>query len=176
MDDLRRKLKTAKIKLGRLPADVDPETKALLMKQVRELKAKRDELYTGDNGIGRRKKVRAGSCLEPEAAPLRPTDCVICCDEMRPGEALRTSFCGHTLHKECWAELADRQKERCCICRQREIAPNQLLCLYACFATDTKEFDPESLLQNPDLSWFNRAGVGIAKSFMCGETMQRRFR
>ena len=172
LDDVRRKLKTAKIKLARLPADADAEAKAVLTKQVKELQAKRDELYTGHNGIGRRKKVRAGGSLDAELALQDPAECLICMDEIRPGEAARTSFChpiGHIVHKECWALQSDQQKEICCYCRQREIDPIRLLRLYACFPAESREFSPESLLQNPDWSWFNHAGVGIAKSFVRGE-------
>lgn len=178
LDDVRRKLKTAKIKLARLPADADPEKKATLTKHVKELQTKRDELYTGDNGIGRRKKERAGSNLNTGLAPQNPTLCVICLDEIGPGDAARTSFChpiGHTVHKECWALQTDRQKETCCICKQREIDPIRLLRLYACFPTESREFSPESFLQNPDLSWFNHAGVGVAKSFARGEISDRIF-
>ena len=58
LNEIRRKLKTAKIRLARLPDDVDPEIKAHATKQAHELQTKRDELYTGENGIGRRKKAR----------------------------------------------------------------------------------------------------------------------
>ena len=144
---------------------------------MQELQKKRHELYTGEGGIGRRKK-KARPSLEPELAPQDPTNCPICLDEIRPDEAVRTSFChpkGHSVHKERWSAQTERQRERCSLCRQRAINPILLLCLYFCFATESREFNPELLLQNPDLSWFNHAGVGIAKSFARGEISEHVF-
>ena len=68
LDDVRRQLKTARKQLSRVPKDAEPEAKQRAADKVARLEKLRDDLYTGEQGIGRRKKVHREAEREYEAA------------------------------------------------------------------------------------------------------------
>jgi len=45
------------------------------------------------------------------------TQCVICCEDLGEGEAVRTLRCGHVYHKEC-VDVWLRRSRLCCLCKQ----------------------------------------------------------
>lgn len=86
LDEIRRKLHTARIQYGRLKNKSDASLAALDVaeEKVKRLEKQRDALYTGANGIGRRKKARAEH--------VEDVKCPICLDDIKNGAASQTKL------------------------------------------------------------------------------------
>ena len=134
------------------------------------LEKQRDDLYTGPDGIGRRKKARI--------EPTEVVKCPICLDNIYPYEQIRTSFCypvPHKIHRDCWLSQTRTQRLRCRVCRQPEVTSFEAVMLYGNFPTGQRSFDPDAFLRAPSMDWFNHAGVGVIRSFVREEISRDTF-
>ena len=165
LDAIMRKLRTARVQSGRLknkPAvGVHQAAVDAAAEKVKSLEKQGDDLYIGQNGIGRRKNARI--------EPIELVKCPICLDNIDPYEQIRISFCypvPHKIHRDCWLRQPPSQRLRCCVCRQFEVTLLKAVVLYGKFPTGQRDFNPYAFLRAPAMDWFNHAGVGVIRSFV----------
>jgi len=181
LDSIRSQLKRARITLTRLQRHESLHTQEARDKtqQVRDevtrLENERNDLYTR---IGRRKKQKTSqsnieNTTNNVAQPEAPTEreCPICL-QRHSDEELRATLCDpvtHFLCFCCWVHLSPQQKQKCVVCRQKQLSESQSVRLYCRFPSEVQEFDAELFLCTMSLDWFNSIGKSIAIEYSRGK-------
>ena len=109
--------------------------------------------------------------VTPEEAGAR-LQCPICLEGIWPCVSVKFSFCHpihHVLHWNCWWDLPDEQRERCCVCRQQEVSRPTAFMIYNRFPSRGLDLSFEELCGEPSMRWFSPAGQGLIRDFVQGE-------
>ena len=98
--------------------------------------------------------------------------CPICLEGIWPCETVQISFCHpvhHVVHENCWWDQTGEQRQRCSVCRQREVSRPTAFMLYDHFPAKGLTLSFEDLCGEPSMRWFSPAGQGLIQDFVQGE-------
>ena len=91
--------------------------------------------------------------------------CQVCLENIMPVEEIRMSLCSpesHYLHRDCWRQMTDAQRERCLTCRQREVTVTVLHAIETCLPSFPSLVNIQSFGQAPYEAqlWIRRWQLG----------------